>query len=120
MIVQSFTYNANFVRVIDGDTVVLNIDLGMKIWAMGQHVRLFGINTPELIGPDASSAADAKIWLNGALSVARKIIVQTAKPEAGDKYGRWLATIVADGTNLNQMMVTLGLAKEYFGKGPKE
>ena len=42
-----YTYKANIVRVIDGDTVVADIDLGFDVWLRKEHLRLVGIDAPE-------------------------------------------------------------------------
>ena len=42
-----YQYKANIVRVIDGDTVVADIDLGFNVWRRDERLRLFGIDTPE-------------------------------------------------------------------------
>ncbi len=43
-----YNYRAMVRHWIDGDTVVLDIDLGFGTWIRGEHVRLLGINTPEM------------------------------------------------------------------------
>ena len=40
-------YRVNIVKVVDGDTVDVDIDLGFGIWMKNERVRLFGIDTPE-------------------------------------------------------------------------
>ena len=42
-----WTYRAKVVRVIDGDTVDVDIDLGFGIWQKNERVRIMGIDTPE-------------------------------------------------------------------------
>lgn len=42
-----YEYNCNIVRVVDGDTVDVDIDLGFGIWVRNERVRLYGIDTPE-------------------------------------------------------------------------
>jgi len=42
-----YTYKISLVRVIDGDTIVVNIDLGFKVVLHKQYIRLHGIDTPE-------------------------------------------------------------------------
>lgn len=98
-------------RVVDGDSVVLAIDLGNKItWR--DSFRLMGIDTPERGKPGYTEAKDRLVDLlkNG---VAR---VETFKP---DKYGRWLADLYVwvDHGELyvNRMMVVDGYATEYYG-----
>lgn len=43
-----YEYKCDIVRVIDGDTIVVNIDLGFDTWLFDQHVRIRGIDTPEV------------------------------------------------------------------------
>ena len=42
-----FTYQATVLRIIDGDTVDVDIDLGFSVWLKKQRVRMMGIDTPE-------------------------------------------------------------------------
>ena len=42
-----YEYRANIRRVVDGDTVDVDIDLGFGVWLKKQRVRLYGIDTPE-------------------------------------------------------------------------
>ena len=42
-----FEYNAVIVKVVDGDTVDVDIDLGFSVWLKKQRVRLYGLDTPE-------------------------------------------------------------------------
>jgi len=73
----NYTYAARLDRVIDGDTAVLLIDLGFNC-STTQHVRLKGYNAPELYGPNASKAHQAKHELTGLLA-GRQLIVTTTK-----------------------------------------
>lgn len=99
-------------RVIDGDTLTLTIDLGNHVkWT--DNFRLMGVDTPERGSTGALLATDfvRDLLLDG---VAR---VETHKP---DKFGRWLVDVYVPGehggeVHLNRLLVTEGLAKEYFG-----
>ena len=42
-----FEYKCKLVRVIDGDTVDIDIDLGFGVWLRKQRIRMYGIDTPE-------------------------------------------------------------------------
>jgi len=44
---KPFVYNCTVDRVVDGDTVDVNIDLGFNTWLMKRRVRLMGVDTPE-------------------------------------------------------------------------
>jgi len=62
----SYTYRAELVRVIDGDTVVLNVDLGFEHWLHNQTFRLYGIDAPETRTTDLDEkrrGLQAKEWL---------------------------------------------------------
>ena len=48
-----YTYKATCVRVYDGDSVTLDIQLGFNMAMLNQKIRLFGINTPEIRGANA-------------------------------------------------------------------
>ena len=42
-----YEYRIEIVKVVDGDTVDVNIDLGFGVWLKKERVRLYGIDTPE-------------------------------------------------------------------------
>ena len=42
-----YEYRCKLIRVIDGDTMDIDIDLGFGVWLKGERVRLYGIDTPE-------------------------------------------------------------------------
>lgn len=120
-----YTYRAELVRVIDGDTVELRVDVGFRIYRVDSF-RLAGINTPELHSPDEAErlrAKAAKAAMHSALD-GRSLTVRTEK-DAQEKYGRYLAWIDLDdaertslGTNcatVNDWMVARGHAVPYFG-----
>ena len=92
----TYTYPAELVRVIDGDTAVLRIDLGFNT-STTQHVRFIGYNAPELHGRNASKAQAAKAELENLLA-GRKLIVKTSK-DFLQTFARYLADVwVADQT----------------------
>ena len=108
-----FHYAAKLIRVVDGDTVWLNVDLGFTV-----HVeicfRLLGINAPELYGTPGTAGKDAKAHLEQLL-LQGALTLRSEKPLKTDKYGRWLADVIitrSDGSsfNVNQQMVTDGHA----------
>ena len=96
-----YTYQAELVRVVDGDSVELDIDLGLHTWAREQTIRLYGVNTPERF-TDEGKVATA--WMVEKLEVAEEIRLQTIKDDKG-KFGRWLGIVWADGENLNARLV---------------
>ena len=90
-----YTYKATIVRVIDGDTVVLNIDLGFKI----HHItpcRLAGINAPEMNSKDEkvrAAAVASKEYLEGLLPEGLEMTIVSRKL---DKYGRPVVVFLAE------------------------
>tara|TARA_R100000664_G_scaffold14678_1_gene23061 strand:- start:368 stop:736 length:369 start_codon:yes stop_codon:yes gene_type:complete len=112
-----YHYNAEVTRVVDGDTIDAFIDLGFDMHSK-QRVRLYGINTPEvrtrnLEEKKAGLAASAR--LNELLSANKnRCVIRTSLDKKG-KYGRVLGTIYVDDININEMLLSEGHAKEYFG-----
>lgn len=102
-----FIYDhVTLVRVIDGDTVVVDIDLGMRMWAKGVPVRLAGINTPERGQPGYADATAKLRELTAGKSIA-------LHSHEWDKYGRIVGTLFADGVHVNQAMLASKMAALY-------
>lgn len=104
-----YVYYAVVQRVVDGDTIDLLVDVGFRI-TVSDRFRLYGIDAPEPIGPEASEAGRAaKAWLVDRLPVGAVVQVHTVKPR--DKYGRWLAWVIDEGGhNVNDALVAAGHA----------
>lgn len=86
----AYTYPAKLERVVDGDTAVLLIDLGFSC-STTQPVRLKGYNAPELFGPNATKAHQAKAELQSLLA-GRKLIIKTTKAFS-QSFARYLADV---------------------------
>lgn len=116
---RMFTYRARLVRVIDGDSVELDVDLGFHV-TVRDHFRLSGINAPELHSTSLEERTAAKAssaFLTQLLTKAgSSLVIKTEKSE-GDKYGRWLVQIFASPSpqSLNEQMIAGGFAKAYGG-----
>ena len=85
-----YEYNYKLVRVVDGDTVDIDIDLGFGTWLRKQRIRLMGIDTPESRTRDDEEKKFgilAKEKLQQLLANSR--VVKTFKDEKG-KFGRVL------------------------------
>jgi len=104
---REYTFKATVVKVIDGDTVDLNVSLGFHIW-LSIRTRLRGINAPEV--SDAMGRAVRDI-LRDYLPIDSTVNVTTYK-DPTDKYGRWLAVITFNGVNINNWLVENGYAEE--------
>ena len=111
-----YQYKAEIVRVIDGDTVVADVDLGFNTWRRDEHLRLFGIDTPERRKETMDGWRAAKDALAQRIE-GRELIICTVKNKGGGedvgKYGRYLVKIY-DGDHLvNDWMIEQGLAVVY-------
>ena len=116
-----YTYKAKLDRVIDGDTIDANIDLGFDI-TIHKRIRLTGIDTPE------SRTRDLEEKARGLASKARLIellgdgdfILESR--EVG-KFGRVLGTIYTiaeESINITDTLVEEGYAVEYYGGKKKK
>jgi micrococcal nuclease len=109
-----YNYKAAVTRVVDGDTVIVDIDLGFGVWLKEQSVRLAKINTPELKGSTRVAGVAAKEFLSK-LILNKWVQIRTEKGQ--EKYGRWLATILLEEDknliDINQKMVAEGHAVTY-------
>lgn len=108
-----FTYKAEVVRWVDGDTVYLKVDLGFRM-SMTDSFRLIGINTPEIRGTERPQGLVVKEFVIDLLPKGSKVLIETRK---SGKYGRWLAEIYFlvndEYTSLNNTLLVEGLAKPY-------
>ena len=102
-------------RIIDGDTVDLEMDLGFGI-TLSHRVRLKDIDAAETRTKDLKEKAEglmAKEWLEKELSKSGEWIIETTKD---DKYGRILGTLylVGEPVTVNERMVNDGIARPYL------
>ena len=109
-----YTYEAEVIRIIDGDTIEAIIDLGFKVF-WKTKIRLAGIDAPEIDTVDGIVAYDALRFMIGSSKI--KIVTQKDKQE---KFGRYLATVYpfagnGDGISVNELMIKGGYAKPYEG-----
>lgn len=114
---QLYNYRAKVNSVYDGDTIRVDIDLGLKTWVKNESLRLARINAPEVRGSEKVKGKASRDFLRK-LILGKEVIVETLMDEKG-KYGRYLAEIWLkdDGeyTNVNDLLVEKGHAsyKEY-------
>lgn len=124
---ERFWYGAKLLKVIDGDTVDLMVDLGFNIHHK-MRVRLYGINTPESRTKDLAEkelGLKAKKFTEDWFTNHQWVFVNTI-PDKNDKYGRILARIYSSDkiddpktACLNLDMIQSGNAREYYGIGDK-
>jgi micrococcal nuclease len=117
-----FEYNAKIVKVVDGDTVDIDIDLGFGVWIVKERVRIMGIDTPE------SRTRDKVEKLFGLASKARlkELLGKTAKLvckeyDAKGKFGRILGDFeLEDGRMVTDILISEGHCVAYFGGNKAE
>ena len=122
---KPYYYNAELVRVVDCDTIDVNLDLGFDIELKKVRLRLLGIDAfetkrnsrakkqslaegkslDEIVAHGKAGTAWLMVYLSG-----KDLIVHTIKK---DSFGRWLATVYANDENLNLKLLSEGYAKEY-------
>lgn len=103
-----YTYKAELVRVVDGDTVDLRVDVGFY-WKAIMRFRLLGCDCPEINRKETSAAgkiakAATELWLQD-----EKLTIRTEKSDA---FGRWLALIYRedDHVSLSDHLIEQGHA----------
>ncbi len=102
-------------RVVDGDTVDLNIDLGFGI-TISHRVRLKGINAAETKTKDLEEKVEgikARLWLEKELAREGEWVIETTKE---DKYGRMLGTLylVGEPVTVNEKMLNEGIVRPFM------
>ncbi len=113
-----FQYRAKIERIVDGDTLWVDVDLGFFL-RQKMNLRLWRVNTPEIRGAEREAGLRAKQFVAEALPPGSVAVIKTYKIE---KYGRFLADvyylpgsedsdqILARGIHLNQELLDKGLA----------
>ena len=122
-----YQYNCRIDRVVDGDTVDVDIDLGFDVWLKKQRIRLYGVDTPESRTRDLEEKKHglmAKKFVEEYLPKDSKQILQTKMDDARGKFGRilgefvietvWEGTVIP--TTVNEQLVRNHHAVKYFGQ----
>ncbi len=114
-----FLYKCIIQRIVDGDTIDVDIDLGFGIWLRKERVRVAGIDTPEKRTRDKVEkvfglAATAKA--HELVPEGSECIIRTRRDKAG-KYGRTMGDFVMqDGRLYTEVMVETHHAVPYEGQ----
>ena len=115
-----YEYSATLVKIVDGDTVDVLIDLGFNT-TKKERVRLLGIDTPESATKDLAEkklGLEAKEYITQWFVKNTPFRLQTTKD---DKYGRILGVFTGlDGKTLNSCLVDEGYAWAYDGGTKKK
>ena len=105
--------------VHDGDTVTVNLPCDVAVVCAKMPVRIFGIDTPELRDKRPALkllAQKARARLIELTSSAHKVEMLAI---SRDKYFRLDAHVYSDGVSVAKTLTDEGLARPYFGAGPK-
>ena len=109
-----FEYLCKVTRVVDGDTIDVNIDLGFSIWHKAR-VRMAGIDAPESRTRNKEEKVlglAAKTRLKELLK-GQKVSIQCTKEKG--KFGRVLADVIVNDKIINSHLIDEGHAREYHG-----
>jgi micrococcal nuclease len=114
--VTTYRVPATVLRVVDGDTVEVLLDLGWRVH-LREVIRLYGIDTPETRGPKVSpegkkAAGFTQSWIKEATSLEVESLSFDSRL---DKFGRTLARIYRNGEaeSLNGALIRSGHATVY-------
>ena len=116
-----YQYKCKIIKVLDGDTVDIDLDLGFKIILANQRVRMAGVDTPEsrtTIAEEKVRGQLSKKKLAEKLPVCSWQIIETQKSDSNDdKFGRILGVfILEDGTRVNDWLIQNNYAVPYKGE----
>lgn len=124
-----FEYRANIVRVIDGDTIEVDIDLGFTLWLRNQTIRLLGVDCPETRSRDKEEVVYGKMAKkfveDFCAECVGQVLIQTEIEDVigsnREKFGRILANVLNEksGESLNDLLLDKFLAVPYYGKESK-
>ena len=116
-----FEYPVKVLRVVDGDTVDVDIDLGFGVWMRKQRIRMLGIDTPESRTRDKEEKVyglAAKAFLKEALKQG-PVTLRTVKDGKG-KFGRILGEFIVNNININEFMIVNYHGVAYHGQSKED
>ena len=116
-----FEYPVKVLRVVDGDTVDVDIDLGFGVWMRKQRIRMLGIDTPESRTRDKEEKVyglAAKAFLKDALKQG-PVTLRTVKDGKG-KFGRILGEFIVNNININEFMIVNYHGVAYHGQSKED
>lgn len=122
-----YYYAAQVIDVYDGDTLTVNLDLGMGIWRNGLTIRLWKIDTPEVRGADRERGLQVRDMVRE-LVMNKSILLRTILDKRGEdrvgKYGRLLGEVLVPNPrgaliNVNDLLLGLGMAVPMGSDGSR-
>jgi len=116
---QGVTYDAQIVRISDGDTIVISAPFLPQPLKPELAVRIFGVDTPEkghraqCPSEDARGKAATQFTTNAVAAAQKRQVVLYGWDKFG---GRVLGDIILNGQSLRSMLIANGFAREYYGE----
>ena len=119
---EPFVYRVTVVKVVDGDTLDVDIDLGFSMQLMGQRLRLLWVNTPERKGKTKTAGDAAWRFAKEWLGSHAKLLIRSRKIDPGhaekDSFGRYLVEVYGDNDKgkqecLNDALLSTGNAVPF-------
>ncbi|MBX2998572.1 MAG: thermonuclease family protein [Caldilineaceae bacterium] len=120
-----YYYAAHVTSVYDGDTITVDVDLGLGVWRHNQSIRLWKINAPEVRGAEREQGLKVRDFVRSQI-LDKQILLRTILDKRGvdqtEKFGRMLGEILVEdesGTvfNLNELLLERGMALPMDEKG---
>ena len=118
-----YEYKCKILRVVDGDTVDVDIDLGFGVWLKKERVRMMGIDTPESRTRDKEEkrfGLAAKSFVKSHMPVGSIQVLKTEIDKSGEdkkgKFGRILGDFLIDGNKFTKIMISESHAVAYHGQ----
>lgn len=118
-----YEYKCKIIRVVDGDTVDVDIDLGFGIVLTDERVRVMGIDTPESrtsdkvedIFGEAAKARVKELLGKGDYAILKTEVNKDGEDMKG-KFGRILGDFMIDDKRLSEILIEEGHAVKYYGQ----
>ena len=118
-----YEYKCKVLKVVDGDTVDIDIDLGFGVWMHKERVRMMGIDTPESRTRDKVEkqfGLASKNRLQELLPVGSSQVLKTEIDRSGEdakgKFGRILGDFLIEEKRATEILIEEGHAVPYHGQ----
>jgi micrococcal nuclease len=105
-----YTYRAEVVNVVDGDTIDVHIDLGFYVWIRYQRIHLFGIEAPAAADAAGTAATEHLKSLIDGKTIILKSLRGEDPPDRQGSFNNWEGLVWLDGKSINDAMVESGNA----------
>jgi micrococcal nuclease len=112
-----YYYVAQVTKVYDGDTITVDLDLGLGLWRHAQTIRLWRVNTPELRGEERERGLQVRDFVRDMI-LDKPILLRTILDRRGqdrtEKFGRLLGEVLVESEdgellNVNDLLLEQGM-----------